>query len=96
MTIKPCVYITTSKAHSVIYIGVTSNLPQRIWKHKQGITGGFVKKYNVNLLVHYELFENMEEAISREKQLKNWERAWKNQLVTSNNPDWRDLSQNLE
>ncbi|MCL9775555.1 GIY-YIG nuclease family protein [Vibrio methylphosphonaticus] len=92
---EPCVYITTSKARSVIYIGVTSDLQQRMWKHKNGVTGGFVKKYNVNQLVHYERFESMEEALSREKQLEHWEQAWKNQLVTSHNPYWRDLSQDL-
>lgn len=91
----PCLYITTSRNHSVIYIGVTSNLQQRIWKHKHGVTGGFVKKYNVHLLVHFEQFDTMEAAIAREKQIKHWNRPWKNELVTSHNPYWRDLSLEL-
>lgn len=95
MTKQPCVYITTSKGRGVIYIGVTSNLQQRMWKHRHGVTGGFVKKYNVSQLVHYELFDCMEEAIAREKQLKHWDRAWKNELVTSHNPYWRDLTMDL-
>ncbi|USD60233.1 GIY-YIG nuclease family protein [Vibrio sp. SCSIO 43140] len=95
MTKQPCVYITTSKGRGVIYIGVTSNLQQRMWKHRHGVTDGFVKKYNVSLLVHYELFDSMEDAIAREKQLKHWNREWKNELVTSNNPYWRDLTTEL-
>ncbi|WP_418641912.1 GIY-YIG nuclease family protein [Vibrio chaetopteri] len=94
-TKKPCVYIAASKGRGVVYIGVTSNLSERIWKHKHGVTEGIVKKYNVNQLVHYELFETMEEAASRELQLRHWEWAWKNELVTSSNPYWKDLSHEL-
>lgn len=88
-------YITTSKGRGVIYIGVTSNLSDRIWKHKHGVTEGVVKKYQVNQLVHYELFDTMEEAISREEQIRHWDQTWKNELVTSNNPYWKDLSHEL-
>lgn len=95
MTKQPCVYITASKGSGVIYIGVTSNLQQRIWKHRNGVTDGFVKKYNVYHLVHYELFDCMEDAIAREKQIKHWNRSWKNELVTSHNPYWRDLTPDL-
>ncbi|MGR5094982.1 GIY-YIG nuclease family protein [Vibrio maritimus] len=94
-TKKPCMYITTSKGRGVIYIGVTANLSERMWKHKHGVTEGMVKKYQVNQLVHYEWFETMEEAMSREQQIRDWNHAWKNELVTSNNPYWKDLSHEL-
>ncbi|WP_082038299.1 GIY-YIG nuclease family protein [Vibrio jasicida] len=88
----PCVYILTSKNNSVLYIGVTSQLPQRIWQHKNGVVEGFTKKYNVHKLVYFELFEDMVAAINREKQLKQWKREWKLDLVRKTNPDFLDLS----
>ncbi|EKO3830261.1 GIY-YIG nuclease family protein [Vibrio harveyi] len=84
----PCVYILTSKNNSVLYIGVTSQLAQRIWQHKNGIVEGFTKKYHVHKLVYFELFED----INREKQLKQWKREWKLDLVRKTNPDFLDLS----
>ncbi|MHA2826711.1 GIY-YIG nuclease family protein [Vibrio harveyi] len=88
----PCVYILTSKNNSVLYIGVTSQLAQRIWQHKNGVVEGFTKKYRVHKLVYFELFEDMATAINREKQLKQWKREWKLDLVRKTNPDFLDLS----
>ncbi|OQQ01867.1 endonuclease [Vibrio campbellii] len=88
----PCVYILTSKNNSVLYIGVASQLAQRIWQHKNGVVEGFTKKYHVHKLVYFELFEDMALAINREKQLKQWKREWKLDLVRESNPDFLDLS----
>jgi putative endonuclease len=74
-----------------LYIGVTSNLAQRIWQHKQGVVDGFTKKYRVKNLVYFELHDTAESAITREKQIKKWERAWKLRLIEENNPEWKDL-----
>ncbi|MHA2879691.1 GIY-YIG nuclease family protein [Vibrio campbellii] len=82
----------TSKNNSVLYIGVTSQLAQRIWQHKNGVVEGFTKKYHVHKLVYFELFEGMALAINREKQLKQWKREWKLDLVRESNPDFLDLS----
>ena len=91
MNKQPAVYILASKRNGTLYIGVTSDLVKRGWEHKNGITGGFTKKYNVHNLVHYELFEDMSSAIIREKQMKKWRRAWKIELIEKNNRSWRDL-----
>jgi putative endonuclease len=87
----PAVYILASKRNGTIYIGVTSDLVKRIWEHKNAKVNGFTKRYNVHRLVWYELHENMESAIVREKRLKNWKRRWKLKLIEENNPDWLDL-----
>jgi putative endonuclease len=78
---RPCVYILTSQRNGTLYVGVTSNLVQRVWGHKNNITGGFTEKYGVHHLVYYEMYENMISAIDREKQLKKWNRAWKLRLI---------------
>ena len=78
---------------SVLYIGVTNNLPRRLYEHRNGLVDGFTKKYNVHKLVYYEYTNDVYSAISREKQLKKWTRAKKNALVVKENPEWRDLSQ---
>nr|WP_319536040.1 GIY-YIG nuclease family protein [uncultured Vibrio sp.] len=88
---KPCVYILTSNTNSVIYVGVTSRLPQRIWQHKNDVVEGFTKRYKVHKLVHAEFFEDMTHAIAREKQLKQWRREWKLELIRKFNPDFTDL-----
>jgi putative endonuclease len=88
---QPTVYILASKRNGSLYIGVTSNLVGRIWQHKQGIFDGFTKRYGINQLVYYETCPRMEDAIVREKQLKEWHRAWKLRLIEEDNPDWRDL-----
>ncbi|EGQ8053582.1 GIY-YIG nuclease family protein [Vibrio alginolyticus] len=85
----PCVYILTSNNNAVLYIGVTSQRPQRIWQHKNGVVEGFTKKYNVHKLVYFELFDDMANAINREKQ---WKREWKLALVRETNPNFLDLS----
>ena len=86
------VYILSNWDDSVIYIGVTGNLPRRLYEHRNGLVEGFTKKYNVHKLVYYEHTNDVYSAISREKQLKKWRREKKNQLIESINPQWRDLS----
>jgi len=88
---QPCVYIMASRTKGVLYIGVSSNLPKRIWEHKNKVLKGFSSKYNVDLLVWYEIHETMESAILREKTLKKWNRNWKIRLIESQNPQWKDL-----
>ena len=86
------VYILASKRNGTLYIGVTSNLVQRTWQHKEGQIEGFSKKYDVKNLVYFEVHETAESALTREKQMKKWERAWKIKLIERNNPEWRDLT----
>jgi putative endonuclease len=85
------VYILSNKQNGTLYIGMTSNLPQRIWQHKSNQLDGFSKKYNVKKLVYFEQHETAENAITREKQLKKWNRAWKLKLIEKNNSQWEDL-----
>jgi putative endonuclease len=86
------VYILTNKSNNVFYIGVTNDLIRRIFEHKNKLVEGFTKKYNLRKLVYYEATNDIESAISREKQLKNWHRDWKINLIDQFNPDWKDLS----
>ena len=88
------VYILTNYNQTTFYIGVTGNLQKRIWEHKNKVVEGFTKKYNVDKLVYYELTENVETALNREKQLKRWHRTWKINLIKEINPDFKDLSEN--
>jgi putative endonuclease len=88
---QPCVYLLSNQRNGTLYVGVTSNLVQRIWQHKEGFADGFSKKYDLKMLVWYELHATMESAISREKAIKEWRRAWKLTLIEKMNPDWRDL-----
>jgi len=88
---QPCVYVLASGYNGTLYVGVTSALAQRIWQHREGVHDGFTKKHGIRMLVHYEIFASMEEAIRREKQLKHWNRDWKIALIERGNPDWRDL-----
>ena len=88
---QPAVYILASKRNGTLYIGVTSDLPKRAWEHKNDLVEGFTKRYKVHRLVYYELHGDMETAIKREKQMKKWNRAWKLELIEKQNPDWRDL-----
>lgn len=85
------VYILASRRNTVLYTGVTSNLMQRVWQHRQGLIEGFTKKYNVNKLVYFEQFQDINEAIRREKCIKRWKRNWKDELIAKLNPDWNDL-----
>jgi putative endonuclease len=85
------VYMLASAPNGTIYIGVTSDLPKRIWQHREGLTGGFTQKYGVKNLVWFEPHADAATAIQREKQLKRWNRAWKIALIEQGNPEWRDL-----
>lgn len=87
----PCFYIIANRPFGVMYVGVTSNIIKRVYEHKNKILGGFTKKYNCNMLVYYELHSTMEEAISREKQIKNGSRKKKLSLIETMNPSWQDL-----
>jgi putative endonuclease len=86
-----CVYILTNKPRGTLYIGVTSNLPQRIAQHRQKLVEGFTGKYGLATLVWFEAHENAESAITREKQIKKWNRLWKLALVEKTNPNWHDV-----
>ena len=89
------VYIVTNRKNTVLYIGVTNNLRRRVYEHKKKIVKGFSSKYNLCKLVYYEINSNIESAIRREKQLKNWHREWKLNLISDFNRDWKDLSKEL-
>jgi len=88
---QPCVYILSSRRNGTLYTGVTSNLVQRVWQHKNEVADGFTKKYGVHLLVWYEVHATMDAAIAREKAIKEWKRAWKLALIEAENSLWRDL-----
>lgn len=88
---RPSIYILASAPNGILYIGVTSDLPDRMAKHDQCLIEGFTKKYGVKHLVYYEFFQTMAEAIMREKRLKEWQSAWKVRLIKSANPEWRNL-----
>ena len=92
---KPCIYIITNRHNTTLYIGVTSNLVQRIYQHKSKQVKGFSAKYNLVKLVYFEQFEDLDNAIIREKRLKLWKRDWKNRLINEINPYWRDLYPDL-
>jgi putative endonuclease len=85
------VYILASQRNGTLYIGVTSNLIKRVWEHKNNAVEGFTKKYKVHSLVYFEQTDNVNSALRREKQLKNWQRKWKLALVEKENPKWIDL-----
>jgi putative endonuclease len=92
---QPAVYILASQRNGTLYIGVTSNVMKRLYEHRAGAIDGFTSRYAVHMLVRFEMFEDMENAIAREKQLKAWRRAWKIALIQEENPDWRDLAIDL-
>ena len=87
----PCVYILTNRPKGTLYVGVTSDVAQRVWQHKNDVVEGFTKRYRIHKLVWYEKHDTMETAIMREKALKKWNRAWKIELIEKENPQWRDL-----
>ena len=89
------VYILASKKNGTLYIGVTSDIIKRVYEHKNKSTDGFTQKHNVSLLVYYEIFDDIVSAIEREKQLKNWKRAWKVTLIEKENSEWTDLYERL-
>ena len=88
---QPAVYILASKRNGTLYVGVKSDLAVRVWQHRNDIVEGFTKKHGVHMLVYFELHDDMESAIVREKRLKKWNRAWKLRLIEEMNPDWNDL-----
>jgi putative endonuclease len=85
------VYIMASQRNGTLYTGVTSNLIQRVWQHREGLVDGFTKRYGVKKLVYFEIHETAERAITREKQIKKWDRAWKVEMIEKDNPQWKDL-----
>ena len=95
MPLQGIVYILTNKNKTTLYIGVTRNLQRRIAEHKLHINEGFSKRYNLDWLVYYEVYERLDTAIKREKQLKNWHRKWKEALINEFNPTWEDLSDDI-
>jgi putative endonuclease len=92
---QPCVYILASGWDGTVYVGVTSDLIKRVWEHKHDLIEGFTKKYRVHNLVWFERHETMESAILREKAIKEWNRAWKIELIEESNRNWRDLYPDL-
>ena len=92
---QPCAYILASDCHGTLYIGVTSNLIRRLAQHRSEALPGFTARYHVSRLVYYELFGDMDCAIAREKQWKNWRCDWKVALIEASNPDWHDLAPGL-
>jgi putative endonuclease len=89
------VYILASRPYGTLYVGVTSDLIRRVWQHKEGFVAGFTKQYKVKNLVWYEIHSEIIAAITREKQIKEWPRDWKINLIQSFNPTWQDLSPTL-
>jgi len=87
------VYMMTNKNNTTLYTGVTNDLPRRVFEHKNKLAEGFTRKYNINKLVYYEIYEDIYEAITREKQIKGGSRAKKVQLIEEKNPSWNDLSE---
>jgi putative endonuclease len=87
----PVVYILASKRNGTLYVGVTSNLIQRVWQHRSDLVDGFSRKYRTHPLVYFEQHATIADAILREKQIKKWNRVWKLELIESGNPYWRDL-----
>jgi putative endonuclease len=92
---QPCVYILASRRNGTLYTGVTSDVVKRIYEHKNGLADGFTKKYHIHRLVYFELHDDMIAAITREKQIKKWDRAWKLELIEKSNPEWKDLYETI-
>ncbi|MGD9889303.1 MAG: GIY-YIG nuclease family protein [Halothiobacillaceae bacterium] len=95
MSKQPCIYILASRRNGTLYTGVTSNLIQRAWQHRNNLVEGFTKKYGVHTLVYYEQYATMLDAITREKQIKAGSRAKKIQMIETQNPTWKDLYDTL-
>lgn len=89
------VYILASRKHGTLYIGVTNDLARRVWEHRQGVGSAFARKYKVYMLVYAERFEAAENAIQREKTMKEWPRVWKIRQIESQNPEWKDLYEDI-
>ena len=89
------VYFITNKRDGILYAGVTGNLPRRAFEHREGLVPGFSKRYGLKMLVYYERFDDIRDAIQREKAIKHWPRAWKVRLLHGVNPNWDDLYDTL-
>ena len=89
------VYMVASKRNGTLYVGLTSDLVRRIWEHKNDVVDGFTKRYGVHTLVWYEAHGSIQDAIQREKNIKDWKRAWKIELIQRSNPLWHDVYQNI-
>jgi putative endonuclease len=89
------VYILANRANGTLYIGVTNNLKRRIYEHKQNVVPGFTQKYHVHMLVYFEVYDDVQRAIVREKRMKEWKRVWKVDLIQQKNPLWNDLYESL-
>ena len=89
------VYILTNKRNGTLYVGSTNNLVKRVWEHKQKLVDGFTKQYGVDQLVHFEIYDTALVMITRERQLKQWNRLWKLKLIEEKNPDWQDLYEKM-
>jgi putative endonuclease len=85
------VYVLASNKSGTLYIGITNDLKRRVGEHKEGLIEGFTKKYNIRKLVYFEIYNDINEAILREKRLKKWNRSWKIRLIEEMNPKWNDL-----
>ena len=89
------VYILASKRNGTLYVGFTSDLPQRVYAHKNDLVGGFTKKHGVHTLVYFEVWDDRDGALQREKQIKEWKRRWKIELIEKENPEWKDLYEQI-
>jgi len=89
------IYIMTNQCRKPVYIGVTTNLAARVYQHRKGTGSAYCKRYNLTRLVHVEEYPSIYEAIAREKAMKAWKRAWKDELIETNNPDWQDMWSNI-
>ncbi len=89
------IYIMTNKPRGTLYIGITSDLIKRIHEHKNSLVESFTATYNLKIFVYYEIFDDIQNAITREKQLKNWHRDWKINLIEKDNPNWDDLYESI-
>ncbi|MBI5203850.1 MAG: GIY-YIG nuclease family protein [Nitrospirae bacterium] len=92
---KGYLYILASRRNGTLYVGVTSNLVKRVEEHREKLVDGFTKRYSVTRLVYFEMFEDIKDAITRERHIKEWKRKWKTELIQSINPYWRDLYEDI-
>jgi putative endonuclease len=90
-----CIYIMTNRANGILYVGVTSHLIRRVYDHREGTVPGFTKRYGLKMLVYFEQYDDIRDAIQRERNMKHWPRTWKVRLILKNNPEWRDLFEEL-
>ena len=89
------VYMMSNRRNGILYIGVTTDLPKRAFEHREGLVDGFTRRYGLKMLVYYEAFDGVRDAIQREKTMKHWPRAWKVRLIHGLNPEWKDLYDTL-